>query len=93
MEYIECIERLDLGPLFKGLPGDKNSCPQWGYMLKGAHHIQYTDGTEEVIAAGDICYLPAGHGGWFEAGSAMIIVSPQAEHKMVTDQIARNLQG
>ena len=93
VEYIECPEQVDLDPMFKGLPGDKCSCPHWGYMLKGAMHIEYADGTEEKIRPGDVCYMPAGHTGSIEAGSAMVLFSPEAEQKVIAEHFARKMQG
>ena len=93
VEYFECTERIDVSPMMKGLPDDKCPCPHWGYMLKGALHIQYTDGTEEVIEDGDVFYMPEGHTGWFEPGSAMIYFSPEAELKVVAEHVAKKMQG
>jgi hypothetical protein len=93
VEYFECTERIDLRPMLEGLPDDKCPCPHWGYMLKGALHLHYTDGTEEVIKAGDMCYLPAGHTGWFEAGSSMVYFSPEAEQKVVAEHLSKKMQG
>ena len=93
VEYFECAEGVDLGPMFEGLPDDKCSCPHWGYMLKGAMHVQYADGTEEEIRPGDVYYMPEGHTGSFAAGSAMVFFSPEAEQKVVGEHIAKKLQG
>ena len=35
--------------------------PHWGYCFKGAMIMRYADGTEEVVKAGDVFYLPEGH--------------------------------
>lgn len=93
VEYLECTERLDFGPLLEGLPHNLCPCPHWGYMLEGALHIQYADGTEEVIGEGDACFMPKGHTGWFEAGSAVILFSPEAESRQVSEHIAKKMQG
>ena len=92
-EHIECADRLDLGPTMEGLPGNLCPCPHWGYMLKGAFHGQYADKTQEVIKEGDAFYMPEGHTGWFEAGSAMILFSPEAEAHQVAEHVARKMQG
>ena len=93
VEYFECAERIDFGPMFEGLPNNLCPCPHWGYMLKGALHIQYADRTEEVIKAGDACYMPQGHTGWCEPGSAMIIFSPEAEANQLAEHVAKKMQG
>lgn len=89
VEYCECAERIDVSPMFTGLPGDKCPCFHWGYMLRGAFHAEYADGSEEVIQEGDIYYLPGAHTGWFEPGSAMIVISPETEAKVVHEHIAK----
>ena len=92
-EHIECTDRMDVGPMMEGLPGDLCPCPHWGYMLKGAFHTQYSDNTEEVVTEGDAFYMPAPHTGWFEAGSTMILFSPEAEATQVAEHVARKMQG
>lgn len=93
VEYLDCTERIDFGPMLEGLPDDRCPCPHWGYMVKGAFHVQYADGTEEVIKSGDVYYMPEGHTGWCEPGSAMILFSPEAEAKVVAEHFAKKMQG
>ena len=92
LEYIECTGKMDIAPMTVGLPDDMCPCPHWGYMLKGAFHGRYADNTEEVIKAGDAFYAPAGHTGWFEAGSAMVLFSPEAEAMQVAEHMTRKMQ-
>ena len=54
----------DFTPLLKGLKDDMCQCPHWGYVLKGALHLRYADGQEEVAKAGELWYAPGGHTGW-----------------------------
>ena len=43
---------LDSTPMLKGLPGDRCTCPHWGYVLTGK--VTYTfDDHEETNEAGD----------------------------------------
>ena len=93
VEYLECTERIDLRPMLEGLPDDKCTCPHWGYMLRGALHSQYAEGTEEVIRSGDVFYMSKGHTGWFEAGSAMIFFSPEVEQRVIAEHLAKKMQG
>jgi hypothetical protein len=67
--YAELPSGTDLGPLLAGLANDLCPCPHWGYLLKGKLHIQYSDGTAELIRGGDVFYLPPGHTGRFEEDS------------------------
>jgi uncharacterized protein DUF861 len=80
----------DLGPLMKGLPDDLCSCPHWGYVIKGRMRVSYKDGQEEVIATGDLFYLPAGHTGVVEEEFAGIEFSPPAAHEKVLEIVRRN---
>ena len=35
--------------------------PHWGYCFKGEMIMRYKDGTEEIVKAGDVFYLPRDH--------------------------------
>ncbi len=51
----------DAAPLLEGLPGNLCQCPHWGLVLKGSIHVRYSDGSEEVVRAGEVYYWPPGH--------------------------------
>ena len=51
----------DSAPLFQGLPDDRCQCPHGGVVLKGTLVYRYTDGSEEVITAGEAYYARPGH--------------------------------
>ena len=87
--YFELPAGTDFTPLLQGLPDDACQCPHWGYVIKGAFHIRYTDGTEEVTEAGAVFYWPAGHTGWVEQDTVFIDFRPEKEHKEVMEHIAR----
>jgi hypothetical protein len=93
VEYFECSEKVDFTPILKGLPDDRCPCPHWGYMLKGICHMEYADGSEDVIQPGDVYYMPAAHTGWMAAGSAMLIFSPEAEAKVVQEHFMKLAEG
>jgi hypothetical protein len=50
----------DITPAFAGL-GGWCPVPHWGYCFKGEMIMRYKDGTEEVVRAGDVFYLPKDH--------------------------------
>ena len=81
---------LDTAPLFKGLPDDRCQCPHWGYVLKGRIRIRYAD-REEVLSAGDVYYLAAGHLPLFEEDSEVIEFSPRGEYQKTMEVAERNL--
>jgi hypothetical protein len=87
--YVRLSAGADAAPLLEGLPGDKCPCPHWGYMLTGAVHVLYADGTEEVCRAGDVFYWPPGHTVRVEEDTTFLDFSPKHELKEVYDHIGR----
>ena len=82
---------LDSAPMLKGLPGDRCTCPHWGYVLKGK--VTYTfDDHEEIHEAGDAFYVPGGHLQRVEAGTEYVQFSPAAELQVVSETIAKNMR-
>ncbi len=67
---------VDFTPYFVGMPDDLCPIPHYGYCLKGAFHVRYKDGTEEVVRAGDLFYLPPPHTFWIDEDTEMIMFSP-----------------
>jgi hypothetical protein len=93
VELVESTERIDFSPMFRGLPDDRCPRPHWGYMVRGTCHMEYADGSEEVIQQGDAYYMPAAHTGWMEPDSAMLVFSPEAEAKILQEHFAKLLGG
>jgi hypothetical protein len=80
VSYLEVPAGTDFTPLFKGLPDDKCHAPHWGYTLKGTLYVGYADGTEEMLKAGEACYLPPGHTVWTtDEDAALVLFSPEKE--------------
>jgi hypothetical protein len=80
----------DFGPLLQGLPGDRCQCPHWGYVIAGRLRIRYAD-REEILSAGDIYYMPAGHTGVAEADTEFLEVAPPEQHQQFVENALRNL--
>ena len=78
--------------LFKGLPDDACQCEHWGYLFKGRFKFSYTDGSEEVVSAGEAYYARPGH--VFEALDACETVefSPKAELETTLEVVGKNLE-
>ena len=89
--YRELPAGTDFTPLLEGLPDDACQCPHWGYVIKGAVHVRYTDGTEEITGAGAVFYWPAGHTAWIEQDTAFIDFSPEEEFKKVMAHVASKM--
>jgi hypothetical protein len=81
---------LDATPLLKGLPGDRCTCPHWGYVFKG--RVTYTfDDHEEIHEAGDAFYVPGGHLQRADAGTELLQFSPSDELHVVEEALMRNM--
>lgn len=78
-------------PLLKGLPGDRCSCPHWGYLFKGKITYRFAD-HDEVFEAGDAFYVPHGHTPIVEEGTEFVQFSPSRELQTVTDVMMKNAQ-
>jgi hypothetical protein len=51
--------------------------------------LEYTDGSQEVAAAGDVFYWRAGHTAWVEEDTIFLDFSPKKEFKKVSEHVAR----
>jgi hypothetical protein len=69
----------DPAPLFAGLPDDACQARHWGVVLEGTLVFRYTDGSQDVIEAGEAYYAPPGHLPVFNAGTRLIEFSPTDE--------------
>lgn len=69
----------DPSPLFKGLPDDACQARHWGVVLEGTLVFRYSDGSEDVIEAGEAYYAPPGHLPVFKAGTKVVEFSPTDE--------------
>jgi hypothetical protein len=82
---------VDATPLFKGLPDDRCQSAHWGYLLKGRVRVKRSDGSEEMIEAGDVYYLEPGHIPLFEDDSEVLEFSSKAEYEKTIEVAARNI--
>jgi len=90
--YVTLDAGADATPLLEGLPDDVCSCPHWGYMLTGAIHVTYADGSEEVCRAGDMFYWPEGHTVRVEEDTSFVEFSPRKELKEIYDHIGNKVE-
>lgn len=90
--YVRLRAGADLTPVLKGLPGDLCSCPHWGYVLKGAIHMRYKDGHEEIAGAGDLWHMPPGHTAWCREDSEFVEFSPEHEFEILLNHLRKQLQ-
>jgi hypothetical protein len=71
----------DFAPLLTGLKNNSCQVPHWGYIIKGVVRLQYDNGKEVVLKAGDLFYMSPGHKAKVEEDLKMLDFSPQEEFK------------
>ena len=67
----------DFAPLLVGLKNNSCQVPHWGYILKGVLHLQYDNGQEVTLKAGDLFYMSPGHKAKVEEDLKLLDFSPQ----------------
>ena len=82
----------DATPLLQGMPQGLCQCPHWGTVLKGSIHVRFADGSEEIVAAGDVYYWPPGHTVWVEEDYEAIEFSPSVEMGQVINHLKSQLE-
>jgi hypothetical protein len=91
-EFISFAAGTDITRLLKGLEQDACQSPHWGYLVKGRLTVIYTDGSEEIVAGGDLFYWPPGHSVRVSEDADIALFSPQHAHGRVFDHINEQLQ-
>lgn len=90
--YAQYAKGTDFTPAFKGLKDDMCPCPHWGYVLKGALLLRYSDGTEEVIKAGELWYAQPGHTARCEEDTEIIDFSPEQPFEQVVSHVRKQME-
>ncbi len=91
VSFQRALEDMDVAPYLKGLPGDRDPCPHWGYLIKGRIIVRYKD-REEIINAGEAYYMAPGHTVLVKKGSELVEFSPKSELDKTTAVITKNLE-
>ena len=60
ISFMTVREDVDSSSLLRGLPGDRCTCPHFGYVFSGRLSFDFGD-REETFHAGDAFVVPAGH--------------------------------
>lgn len=89
--HMNMAKGVDFAPLLAGLPHDHCQCPHWGYVFKGKIRVNYQDGKEEWVEAGQLYYWPPGHTVYFEEDSEYIEFSPQHEMEAVLHHVEQKM--
>lgn len=90
-EHFRMAAGTDITPLLKGLEDDLCQVPHWGYLIEGGVTVAFSDGSEEMVGAGDLFYWPPGHTIRVRRDSEFVLFSPQHEHALVMDHINARL--
>jgi hypothetical protein len=81
------------GPeFFKGLPDDACQAEHWGYIFKGKVKFTYTDGSEDVISAGEAYYAHPGHVYEVLEDAETLEFSPREEMDKTMEWVSRNVE-
>jgi len=92
VNFLTFREDLDATPFLKGLPGDRCTCPHWGYVTKGSLTYRFAD-HEETVEAGEAFYLPPGHiPVQNEPGTEFVQFSPTTELQEIQAVMRNNMQ-
>jgi hypothetical protein len=77
---------------FKGLPDDACQAEHWGYVFKGKVRFSYTDGSEDIVSAGEAYYARPGH--VFEAleDTETVEFSPKEEFDKTLEAVSKNVE-
>lgn len=69
---------------------DDKACPveHWGYVFSGSIRIEFTDGTHEIISAGEAFHTPPGHRPYMIEDTVLLQVSRQSEHEQLLQSVA-----
>jgi hypothetical protein len=68
-----------------------NACPaeHWGYIFKGKVRVEYTDGQEEILSAGDAFYIPSGHRPYMLEETELLQLTRKSDHNGLVRKFTR----
>ena len=89
--YMQYPTGLDFCPLLEGLERDHCQCPHWGFVIEGRIRVDYEDGAEEFVGAGEVYYWPSGHTIVVEEAVRMVEFSPHDQMSAVLAHVVGKL--
>lgn len=91
-EFFSLATGTDIAPLLQGLADDACHAPHWGYVVSGRLVVDYTDGSQDTCAGGDLFHWPSGHSVRVTDDAEVILFSPTLEHTHVLDHMLDKMQ-
>ncbi len=79
----------DYTSVYQALPGGLCPCPHYMYLFEGRMRAKYPDSNrpDDVVLAGEVCFIPAGHVLIYEEPTKALEVNPTAELHVLMDSI------
>jgi hypothetical protein len=90
-EYAAYFERISAGLDF-GEYYDSCECPHLGYVFKGKLRFIYNDGSDEVVSAGEMYYIPPGHKFVVLEDAETVEFSPSKQYHEHMELVAQNME-
>jgi hypothetical protein len=85
-------EHADMAPLFKGLPDDRCQCMHFGVVLEGTLKYRYSDGSEDLIEAGEAYVARPGHTPELFPDTKVVEFSPAADLAKTLEVVSANME-
>lgn len=84
-----CAAGYSMDDLLTAFPDDR-ACPveHWGYLFRGEVRVEYTDGSEEFLTAGDAFYIKPGHRPYMGAETELLQLTRVTDHHFLTKTFA-----
>jgi hypothetical protein len=81
------------GPeIYEGLPQRACQVPHLGYVFKGRMRFVHTDGTEQIVGAGEAYYVPPGHDWKVLEETELVEFSPTGDLARHLETVVRNIE-
>ena len=90
--YTEVHEPADCTNLYEGLPGGLCPCDHYGYVFSGSIRARYADGSEEIVRAGEVYWIPKGHVLIYDEPTKHLEINPHRELKQLMEVIEKNVK-
>lgn len=91
--FESCVAGYDMDSLVADLPDRACPAEHWGYLFTGEVRVEYTDGTEEHLKAGDGFHIKPGHRPYMAADTEILQLTRAGDFHELTRLIADKVPG